>query len=83
MKKLIGRRITCEPTGRESECWGPIIHHLAGKALNDQEIASKLNLAESNVQGCISAQPAQWKGRTKWTSIEHLNSQWCHLGMTW
>ena len=53
MKKLIGRRITCEPTGRESECWGPIIHHLAGKALNDQEIASKLNLAESNVQGCI------------------------------
>lgn len=32
---------------------GPI-YHLAGKGLNDQEIASKLNLAESKVQGCIS-----------------------------
>jgi hypothetical protein len=32
---------------------GPI-YRLAGKGLNDREIASKLNLAESKVQGCIS-----------------------------
>jgi DNA-binding NarL/FixJ family response regulator len=32
---------------------GPI-YRLAGKGFNDREIASKLNLAESKVQGCIS-----------------------------
>jgi len=35
------------------EVLGPI-HHLAGKGLNDQEIASEMNLPESEVQGCIS-----------------------------
>jgi DNA-binding NarL/FixJ family response regulator len=32
---------------------GPI-YRLAGQGFNDREIASKLNLAESKVQGCIS-----------------------------
>ena len=32
---------------------GPI-HHLASKGLNDQKIASEMNLPESEVQGCIS-----------------------------
>jgi DNA-binding NarL/FixJ family response regulator len=32
---------------------GPI-YRLAGNGFNDREIASKLNLAESKVQGCIS-----------------------------
>jgi hypothetical protein len=32
---------------------GPI-YRLAGGGLNDREIASKLNLAENKVKGCIS-----------------------------
>lgn len=32
---------------------GPI-HRLVGKGFDDREIASKLNIAESKVQGCIS-----------------------------
>lgn len=32
---------------------GPI-YRLAGKGLNDREIANKLNLAQRQVQGCIS-----------------------------